>query len=117
MTDCIPVQQGDFYVCTRCGWGEGIMRTSYRGNCPIPLVPLSPELETLIADFKCDCTGRKVPRQVFRERAEHCDGCEHRQGVRCGTSEVLLTVVLAYKIHACPVETWPTLEPSESSTP
>ena len=102
------------------------MRTPYRRNCPVPLVPLSPELERIIAAHQCGCKGNKVSRQVLRERAEHCDKCEHRQDVRCEKATcktgrcrkagLLLAVALAYQRHACPEGRW-CLEPSESPTP
>ena len=75
-------------------------------NCPVPAVPLSPELERIIARYQCGCKGNKVSRQVFRERAEHCDTCQHRQDVTCGKADVILAVALAYKIHLCPEGLW-----------
>jgi hypothetical protein len=31
---CIPTRQGGWYVCRRCGWGKGKMKTTFHRKCP-----------------------------------------------------------------------------------
>lgn len=105
MSDCAPQQQGEWYICQRCGWGKGKMRTPYRRNCPVPLAVNSPELMRLIGQYCGDgCNGRKVSQSQFGQRAEHCDKCEHREGLVCmlaPADRCELAVLLAHKSYTC----------------
>lgn len=65
-----------------------------------------PGLEELACKHVPDCKGRKVSRQVFRERAEKCDVCEERVGLRCVEADDLLNVVLSFSFYQCPANKW-----------
>lgn len=106
------------YFCPRCDPdGQRPVPEPGKRVCRAPIKPLAPEMEDLVRAHRPDCKGRKVSRQVFRERAEKCDGCELRKGLRCchpdldgdGVLEpgLGLLCILPWACYGCPAAKWP----------
>jgi hypothetical protein len=106
------------YVCLRCDpEGRRPVPEPGRRVCRAPVKALATELEELIRAHRPDCRGRKVSRDIFRERSEQCDPCGLRQQVRCHEADLELVAILPYIHHECPAGKWAAVAVSRAAEP
>lgn len=118
----IKVRNGNIPIslCEGCPWqarliDENMVRPITTGDSVITSNPNFPEQPGIIeigTNFIKSTAkhimngGKSVSKEVYEERLNICNGCEHREGNKCRRCTCNLSMKCARPLEECPIKKW-----------